>query len=207
MQLFPRLYKGIEKNVPMFQEAKSFMSAWTGPSKAPLCSSGLPKGQGHLQFFLEWESPLTWRYYFLGCVKCSMYKDKGWHGGKEDCSSRCTLEQPLGFLGLLEFKQRCVYLDIIDSALIPGHNIGLKGNTWANLEDSVTIIRDKDIVWQISWTSESPALEPGPWRGSAFLNYYYYYDFAPQVCSYSHCRANSDLSCRHENDLGVPSAL
>ena len=66
--------------------------------------------------------------------------------GKEDCSNRCPLEQPLEFLGLLEFKQRCVYLDIIDSALIPGHNIGLTGNTWANLEDSVTIIRDKDII-------------------------------------------------------------
>ena len=66
--------------------------------------------------------------------------------GKEGCPNRHTLEQPLGFLRLLEFKQRCVYLDIIDSALIPGHNIGLKGNTWASLEDSVTAIGDKDIV-------------------------------------------------------------
>lgn len=141
------------------------------------------KNRAHLQLFLEWESPLTWRCYFLGCGKCSMYKDKGWHGRKEGWPKRCTLEQPLRFLGLLEFKQRCVYLDIIDSALIPGHNIGLKRDTWANLENSVTIIRDKDIVWQISWTSESPALEPGPWRGRAFWNYCY---FAPQVCSYSH---------------------
>lgn len=80
----------------------------------------------------------------MASAACTRIRDG--MGGKEEWPKRCTLEQPLEFLSLLEFKQRCVYLDIIDSALIPGLNIGLKGDTWANLEDSVTIISDKDII-------------------------------------------------------------